>query len=128
SPRDMVSGLATGKRQHEPLTLTRLVGESSAQLFAALAANDTIKSMTIDILRTDARGLEVLAYSIRLTNATVVTITQHFDYADSSASAKHVTSGKSGLYEDVSFVFQRIEVTSPASKTAAMDEWSVQIQ
>jgi len=124
SPRDASSGLATGRRQHEPVTLTRLVAESSPQLFGALTANDTIKSMTIDVLRTDARGQEVLVYSIRLTNAVVVAISQHFDYSDGSASTKHVTSGKPGLYEDVSFVFQRIEVINPASKTGAMDDWN----
>jgi len=128
SPRDAVSGQATGKRQHEPLTLTRLVSESSPQLFAALATNDTIKSVTIDFLRVDSKGQEVLAYSIRLTNATVVTITQHFDYGDGSATARHVPAGKAALYEDVSFVFQKIEVTSPASKTAAMDEWNAPVQ
>jgi len=123
SPRDAVSGLATGKRQHEPVTLTRLVAESSPQLFGALAVNDTIKSMTIDIVRTDNKGQEVLAYSIRLTNATVVAISQHFDYGDGSASARHVPAGRAGLYEDVSFVFQRIEVTSPGAKTGAIDDW-----
>ena len=58
SPRDTVTGLASGKRQHGAITLTRLVGESSPQLFAAVAANDVIKTVTIDFLRPDSRGLE----------------------------------------------------------------------
>jgi type VI secretion system secreted protein Hcp len=123
SPRDVASGLASGKRQHGPVKLTRKVAESSPQWFAALATNDTIKSITIDFLRPDPRGTDVVAYSFRLTNVQVSEINQFYGSGIEKPGAQAAASRGDSLYEEISLVFQKIEVTSPASKSSAMDEW-----
>jgi type VI secretion system secreted protein Hcp len=123
SPRDVATGQATGKRQHGPVKLTRKVSESSPQWFAAMATNDTIKSITIDFLRPDPRGVEVVAYSFRLTNVQVSEISQYYGSGVEKPGTQAAASRGDSLYEDISLVFQRIEVTSPGSKSSAMDEW-----
>jgi len=124
SPRDVSTGQASGKRQHGAITLTRMVGESSPQLFATLTSNDMIKTLTIDFTRTDTRGQEVLAYSIRLTNVQISEIKQFIATPGDFEGAKHASAVRAEtLYENVSLVFQRIDISSPASKTSAMDEW-----
>lgn len=46
SPRDAASGLATGKRQHKPLTITKEWSKSSPQLFS-LVVTESGSSVTI---------------------------------------------------------------------------------
>jgi len=46
SPRDAASGLATGKRQHKPMTITKELDKSSPQLFS-LVVTEAGSSVTI---------------------------------------------------------------------------------
>lgn len=46
SPRDAASGLATGKRQHKPMTITQQLDKSSPQLFS-LVVTEPGSSVTI---------------------------------------------------------------------------------
>lgn len=46
SPRDAASGLATGKRQHKPMTITKELDKSSPQLFS-LVVTEPGSSVTI---------------------------------------------------------------------------------
>lgn len=46
SPRDSASGLATGKRMHKPMTITKSLDKSSPQLFA-LVVTESGSSVTI---------------------------------------------------------------------------------
>lgn len=46
SPRDAASGLATGKRQHKPMTITKQLDKSSPQLFT-LMVPESGSSVTI---------------------------------------------------------------------------------
>jgi len=42
SPRDVVSGQATGKRQHKPFVITKELDKSTPLLFSALVNNENI--------------------------------------------------------------------------------------
>lgn len=56
SPRDPASGLASGKRQHEPLVITRETDSTSPNLFAGLGNNKVLSKVTLDFLKTNAQG------------------------------------------------------------------------
>jgi Type VI secretion system effector, Hcp len=42
SPRDPASGLPTGKRQHEPIAITKEIDKSSPLILGALVTNETL--------------------------------------------------------------------------------------
>ena len=49
SPRDLASGMASGKRQHKPVTLTAEIGDWSVKLYQALETNEVIKTVAIEL-------------------------------------------------------------------------------
>lgn len=108
SPRDVASGLATGKRQHGPVVVTKLVGTASPQLFQALTANELLKSVAIELPAGEGAG-----YTVKLTNATVSEVKQYTE----------TLNGQAAVLEDVSFTFQKIEVEDRGTRSMAMDDW-----
>jgi type VI secretion system secreted protein Hcp len=119
SPRDAASGMASGRRQYKPLTITKEMGASSPQFLAALATNEPLKTVTLDFYKTNQNGEEYIYYTIKLTNATVAGIRQH----SPEGSDKHASSAAAApQLEEISLSFQKIEVESKDGKTMAMDD------
>lgn len=110
SPRDPASGLPTGRRQHTPIVITKEVGASSPQFFNAVATNETLSKVVITFSQTQKDGREVNFFVVTLTNAT-------------AADFKEYTSGSTFL-EDISFTYQKIEISDLIAKTSALDDWS----
>lgn len=108
SPRDVASGQASGRRQHGPVVVTKLVGTGSPQIFQALTTNEVLKSVVVVLPGEGGSG-----YTVKLRNAGVSEIKQYTE----------VVNGQAAVLEDVSFTFQSIEVEDPATKTVAMDDW-----
>ena len=118
-------GMATGKRQHAPLIVTKEWGAASPQIFQALATNEALKSVFIEFVRTDPNGQVYVFQTIRLTNALINSIKLYTSVADSSTStAKTQAAYDTHEMEDISFTFQRIEITNVQGKTAAADDWT----
>jgi type VI secretion system secreted protein Hcp len=118
SPRDVVSGQATGKRQHKPVRIKKAWGASSTQLFSALTKNEPLTSVVIDFMATDPRtGALVLDHTIRLTNASVASITHNSEVLGASATVPAT--------ETVEFVFQQIELIDHLFKGAVMDSLAI---
>ncbi len=111
SPRDASTGQATGKRQHKPVMFTKRWGAATPQLFEALVTNEVLKTVLFEFVRTDAKGVEHVYHTIKLSNATVAQIHQHAD-ADTHE------------LEHVSFTFQKIEIENKDGKTTASDDWT----
>lgn len=109
SPRDAASGQATGKRQHGPVVITKVVGTASPQIFQALTSNEVLKVVAIFLPGGEGGG-----YTVKLRNAAVSEIKQYTDAGN----------GQAVVLEDVSFTFQRIEVEDPGTRTMAMDDWT----
>ena len=124
SPRDMASGMASGKRQHGAITFTKSIDSSSPQLFQALVSNEVLKSVLFEFRNTNANGEEQVFYQITLTNATISEVEQYV-----GATGQGVAEGKrsgaldSSPLEDVSLTFQKVEVVSLTGKTMAADDW-----
>ena len=106
SGRTTSTGLATGKRQYDALVITKSVGDASVQEFEALVTNELIKTVTLEILQTNADGTQTVAYRIKLTNAIVTSLTQAEEPGPGATATAATT-------ENVSFSFQRISVESP---------------
>jgi type VI secretion system secreted protein Hcp len=110
SPRDLATGQASGKRQHGPVVVTKVVGTASPQIFQALITNELLKSVVIDL----PGGEGGIGYTVKLTNASISEIKQYTE----------VLNGRATVLEDVSFTFQKIEVQDPGTKTMAVDDGS----
>jgi type VI secretion system secreted protein Hcp len=118
SPRDIASGQASGKRQHQPLTIWKVAGATSPQFFQAVITNEVLRNVTIEYYKTDEdTKTEVLQYKIELTNATVSNYRQIMGMPESGG----FKATSPGLYEEISFTFQKITVS--ANKTSATDDW-----
>lgn len=113
SPRDAGSGLATGKRQHKPLTIVKPIDKSSPLLYNALVSNEPLKSVSVVIAQGMAGkgGAPMPVYTIDLINASIASITQHVN--------------ESGMpYEEVSFTYQSIRWTWLDGGIMAEDSWT----
>ena len=118
SPRDVATGHASGKRTHKPILITKEWGAASPQLFQALVTNENLKSVLFEFVKTNAKGEEEIYHTITLTNAAVSNIKSYLDLTDTTGDAYDAHE-----LEDVSFVFQKIEMENKEGKTQAVDSW-----
>ncbi len=117
APRDIATGQASGKRQHGSVLVVKDWSAASPQLLQALAQNEVLKSVLIEFFRTGQGGQEEVTEVLRLTNATVSKV--KMTVSDSTSG-----DGPAGrLIDEVSFTFQKIEITHPAAKTTFNDDW-----
>lgn len=120
SPRDAATGQASGKRRHEPIALTKEWGAASPQLFQALVTNEILKSVLFEFVRTNANGQASVHHTIKLTNATVVSLKSYLDLTDTTGDRFDAHE-----LEDVAFTFQKVEIANLGGKTQAVDDWHV---
>jgi len=113
SPRDPATG-AILKRMHKPFRITKRWGAASPQLFMALVMNEMLPVVQIDFVSASQAGQMQLTHTVKLTNAFVTEIKQSTEPAQ----------GQLQEYEEVAFVFQKIEINDLIGKTMAMDDWS----
>ncbi|HEY6306729.1 MAG TPA: type VI secretion system tube protein TssD [Candidatus Angelobacter sp.] len=114
SPRDANTGLATGKRMHKPITITKEVDAASPQFFRALTDHEALREVVIEFVHAGPQGKEEVYQTVTLTDAVV-------------SSIHKVTGAHPGRntheLEEVSLVFQKIEVSNKAGKKTASDDW-----
>jgi len=101
SPRDPASGLPTGKRQHKPFTITKLLDKSTPLLLTALVTNENLVFVKVAI--TDGTSNTIMM--IQLTNASV-------------ASRRQI-----GQTEEIAFTYQKISWTWVDGGVTAQDDW-----
>ncbi len=117
SPRDVATGQPTGKRRYDPVVFKKPVGAASPQIAQALTTNEVLKTVFFEFVRTTADGKEEVAYTIKLSNATVSGDKVYLP--DATDDKQHVD-----LSEEVAFTFQKIEWESKVGKTMATDDWT----
>jgi type VI secretion system secreted protein Hcp len=113
SPRDPATGLATGKRQHKPVVITKEWGPSMPQFLQAAATNEQLTKVTMEFWDTDRTGVQRLHFVVTLTNASILEVKQHL--------------ASDLLTEDLSFTFQKVTVEDKIGKTTFTDNWSATV-
>jgi type VI secretion system secreted protein Hcp len=118
-PRDTQSGLATGKRVHKPLTITKVFDMSSPKLFQALVIGEHMTDVTFKYYRISAAGQEEHYFTVKLTEAIVVSIKAWIPNCldPKTETLTHM--------EDVSFTYQKIGWTWVPDGIEAEDSWLV---
>ncbi len=115
--RDTTSGRTVGKREHHPILMTKEWGAATPQIHQALITNEILKSVTCQFVRTNRDGGEEVFQMVKLTNARVTAIKDYIQ-------PPQVPSAASGPYlEDVSFVFEKIEIENLPGQTICEDTW-----
>ena len=118
APRDASSGQATGRRQWSPIVVTKEWGAASPQILSAASTNEVLPLVEFEFLRSGPTGVEQVFQTVTLTNATISTFKQYIGFPDAGEQSNPHP------LEDVSFTFQKIEVTNNEGRTAASDEWT----
>jgi type VI secretion system secreted protein Hcp len=123
SPRDMASGLATGKRMHRPLTITKVVDTSSPLLYMALVKNENITKFKLDFFtsqqpdRTQSTGIEWNYFTIELQNSSICNV------SFSMLNNKNPELMRYEEHEEWSFVYEQITWTNTKTGQTCMDSW-----
>ena len=117
---DAATGAPSGKRQYKPIKFVKEWGAATPQILSALSKNEILSEVTFEFFTTNAAGKEVPFETIKLTNAAIVGLHQYTSSPDGSGG--HAPAGKHEL-EEVSIVFQMIEMTNTQQMTSASDDW-----
>jgi type VI secretion system secreted protein Hcp len=121
SPRDLTSGLPTGKRQHQPIVFTKEWGVSSPQFYTAIYTNENLPTVLFEFFVTNPAGVEVLNHTIKLTNASISAIRQTLP------DNQPVGSHDPRELQEISFTFQKIDIVSIDGGTEAVDDWEAPV-
>lgn len=119
SPRDTATGLATGKRQHKPITITKEWDAASPQLFQALVTNEILNHVLFEFVKVNPKGESSIHFTVRLTDAAVASMRSYLDLTDTSGDRFDAHE-----LEDVAFTFKTIEIEDRDGKTRAIDDWT----
>jgi len=111
------TGRVTGARIHEPIIIRKKIGSQSPLIVKALTANETLKTVKFEFVNASAEGKETIFYKITLTNATI--ISHKMVLPDVQGPDKHIEA-----YEEISFLFQKIEWSHETAKTITTDDWN----
>jgi type VI secretion system secreted protein Hcp len=115
------TGQATGKRQHQPIVVTKTVDQTSPQFYLALANNEGLPSVTLNLQETGADGTTATIYTIQLKNAMIAGI----ELSVPDLETPLADGTKPHAIERVSFAYQSISWTWNAGGGAvvAQDVW-----
>ncbi len=117
-PRDPSTGLPTGRRQHQPFRVVKLLNRASPLLLNILANNETLTTVTIDVWSPSTTGTEVKVLTYTLTNASLVSVRPWRPNKSDGAAASYPPA------EELAFTYRAITVTYPATGASAQDDWS----
>ena len=124
TPFDLATGQMSGRRQHQPFTVTKNVGPSSPQLFQAAVNGETLTSVVINLLRAatgaGGAGKEGPYFRITLTNVFISSLSTYSSDTESS----HLQAFGLGELEDIDFVFEKITITDLDANSTGIDYWN----
>lgn len=117
-PTDSASGLPTGKRQHQPFRIVKLLNQGSPGLFQAMVNNENLTSVAIDVWAPGtAGGTEVKLMTYKLTNARIVSLRPWMPNRSDTSAQSYPPA------EEIAFAYQKITVTFDPTGATATDNW-----
>jgi type VI secretion system secreted protein Hcp len=117
-PRSPTDGLATGKRVHGALTITKEFDQSSPKLYQALCTGEHLKNVAIKWYRITKQGTEEHYFTHVLEDAIIVSISPSMPNTLIAANEpfRHM--------ETVSFAFKKIKWTWEPTGIESEDSWA----
>lgn len=118
SPSDPASGLPTGKRQHQPFRIVKLLNQGSPLLMQAMTTSENLTSVVVDVWVTGGGGFETKLMTYKLTNARIISLRPWMPNRSDVSAQSYPPS------EEIAFAYQNIEVTFQSTGATASDDWS----
>ena len=118
SPRDSASGLPTGKRQHTPFKIVKLINKGTPTLLNSMVGNNVLVNIEVSIWSPAAGGAETKVLTYRLVNAYVASIRPWMPNKGDPSAQTYPPA------EEITFTYQRIEVVYENGAIFAQDEWT----
>jgi len=137
SPYDVATGQMSGKRRHSPLAIVKEQGAFDVMAWQACCTNETIKTLVLQIYRTQTlqvgqgassgKAPEVLFWTITLTNAQVCSVetATGLNLVEGGMSAKHSSGIDTHELTKICFTYQKIEIAATQAKKSASDDWTL---
>jgi len=120
SPRDLASGLPTGKVQHEPLVFRKQLDKSTPVLQNAMSNNESLTEVHFKFYKATLQGAETNHFTIDLINASIASYDlYHPDTMDIGGGGKAPDS-----LEELTLTYQKIIWTWNDGGISAEDDWS----
>ena len=118
-PRDIQTGLPTGKRVHRALLITKAFDKSSPKLYQALCAGERMSEVVFKFYRIAPTGNEEHYFTIKLQDAIIVALKPWIPNC--------LDPSKEGFtdMEDLSFTYSHIFWTWEPDGVEAEDQWQV---
>lgn len=118
-PHDASTEAHSGPRQQQPVVFTKQWGASSPQFYHAAYTSEILPSVLFEFFRPLPDGTEALDSTIKLVNATV----------SSARQSVHLGQLNGPLVDsrdlhEITFHFEKIEITSLSGETSATTGWS----
>lgn len=116
-PFDTDTGQASGRRRHKPIVITKRMDKASPKLLQALTQGETLTEVKFEFYRVDKMGGQSKYYTIELSNAQLVNITQWFPITHDKEKAHYPHC------EEVELTFQKITYTWVDGGITSTDDW-----
>lgn len=118
-PRDPQTGLSTGKRIHNALSVVKVFDKASPKLYQALCTGEHMKDVTLKWYRIDATGQEEHYFTHVLEDAIIVSIKPWMPNCldPQTESYTHM--------EEVMFTYKKIRWTWEIDGIESEDSWVV---
>ena len=119
SQRDQATGLASGRRIHMPLTITKRIDKASPKLYMALTKNEQLSDVTVKWFRVvqAGGGGQEHYFTTKLEGAVVSNIRQWFPIISDPTKREY------SHLEDVSFSYNKITWTWEDGGITHTDDW-----
>jgi type VI secretion system secreted protein Hcp len=117
SPRDVITGEASGKHQHKVLTITKEIDRSSPLLMSALVTGENLKKWELRFWRPSSSAIAKQFFTIQLVNASITDIKMEMLNNMYPENVVHKER------EHISFSYQKITWTYEEGGIACTDDW-----
>jgi type VI secretion system secreted protein Hcp len=124
APRDVATGQASGKRQHQGLTFHKRVDSTTDKFWTAISTNETLE-MRFDFFRTNPKsGAMEKYYVIKLTDANVAGMKLMLPEVDDGATTDEVSRVYRPAFEQIKIFYRKIETEHVVAKSMFVDDWA----
>ena len=118
APRDSASGQATGKPQHQPFRVVKLINRSSPLLLQAIANGELLPTVTLDIWTpSSATGAEIKILTYVLKNARIVSVRPWMPNKHDTAAMNY------GPAEEIAFTYESMSENFLNGATSGEAGW-----
>lgn len=116
-PKDTHTGLPTGQRIHNPLSITKHIDKASPLLYQACSSGEQFKNVELQFYRINPEGKEELYYTIKLETAIIVSIKTYKPMTLLEQSRPYHDM------EEVQFTYEKIIWTYETDGIESEDSW-----